>query len=136
MRWTCWRSRPTARSTAIDHNDKMYRDTDQKYNAIVDEIHEVHRKGRPADPFILADALGRASPDRGTAQGEDTSKLDEAIRQFNKAEFGDKQVIRFMLETYDDAMGELAPRASRARGHDQRRELREALASARTAVRH
>ena len=91
----------------VDHNDKMYRDTEQKYNAIVDEVHEVHRRGRPSDPFVIADALTALRPILAS-QGQDTGGIDEAIRQFNNAEFGDKQVIRFMLDTYDEAMGELA----------------------------
>ena len=91
----------------VDHNDKMYRDTEQKYDAIVEEIHEVHRKGRPADPFIIADVL-IALKQILDEQGEDTGKIAEAIRQFNNAELGDRKVIRFMLETYDETMGDLA----------------------------
>ncbi|MGD2107931.1 MAG: SEC-C metal-binding domain-containing protein [Phycisphaerae bacterium] len=91
----------------VDHNDKMYRDTDQKYTAIVDEIHEVHRRGRPSDPFLLADVLMALKPIL-EKQGEDTSRIDEAIRQFKNAELNDRKVIGFMLETYDEAMGDLA----------------------------
>ncbi len=91
----------------VDHNDKMYRDTEQKYGAIVEEIHEVHRRGRPGDPFLIADVLTAIRPILAE-QGEDTAKIDEAIRQFNAAELGDKKVIGFMLETYDEVMGDLA----------------------------
>ncbi len=91
----------------LDHNDKMYRDAEQKYDAIVEEIHEVRRRGRTADPFVLADVLASLKPVK-TKLGEDTSKIDEAIRQFNSAELGDRNVIRFMLETYDEAMADLA----------------------------
>ncbi|MGB0717361.1 MAG: hypothetical protein ACPGXK_15900, partial [Phycisphaerae bacterium] len=90
-----------------DHNDKMYRDTDAKYSAIVDEIHEVHRRGRPADPFTIADGLKALLPIHQKL-GKDTSQIEEAIRQFNNAEFGDQKVIRFMCEAYDEAMGDLA----------------------------
>ena len=90
----------------VDHNDKMYRDEEQKYGAIVDEIHEVHRRGRPADPFMLHDALAALRP-IVERKGGDVARIDEAIRQFNHAELGDKVVIRFMLETYDEAMGDL-----------------------------
>jgi preprotein translocase subunit SecA len=90
-----------------DHNDKMYRDTDQKFHAIVDEIHEIRRRGRPADPFLLANALQRLRPIlQSTA--EDTAKVDEALRQFNDAELGDAKVIRFMCDTYDEVMGDMA----------------------------
>jgi preprotein translocase subunit SecA len=91
----------------IDHNDKMYRDTDQKFGAIVDEIFEVRRRGRPNDPFLMADVFTKLRPIlvRG---GKDTKKLDEAVRQFNNAQIGDRKVIAFMLETYDELMGDLA----------------------------
>ena len=91
----------------VDHNDKMYRDTEQKYGAIVDEIFEVHRRGRPADPFLMADVFAALRPILAR-QGKDTSKLDEGLRQFNGAEYGDRKVIAFMVETYDELMGDLA----------------------------
>ncbi len=91
----------------VDHNDKMYRDVEQKYEQIVEEIHEVHRRGRPADPFLIADAL-TAMRSVLAQQGESTERIDEAIRQFNAADLNDKNVIRFLLETYDEVMGDLA----------------------------
>ncbi len=91
----------------IDHNDKVYRTTRHKYEAIVEEIHEIRRKGRPADPFLLADVFHRLKPILQKLD-RDTSRIDEAINQFNNAEYGDKKVIQFMLETYDEAMGDLA----------------------------
>ncbi|MHC4697932.1 MAG: preprotein translocase subunit SecA [Planctomycetota bacterium] len=91
----------------VEHNDKMYRDVEQKYGAIVDEIHEVHRRGRPADPFLLADVLTALKPILDE-QGEDTSRIDEALDRFNKADFGDKKVLNVLLETYDESVGDLA----------------------------
>ncbi len=91
----------------IDYNDKMYRSVEQKYEAIVEEIHEIHTKGRPADPFVIADALVALKPII-ESQGADTTKIKEAIAQFKKAEVGDNKVIRFMLEAYDESMGDLA----------------------------
>jgi len=90
----------------IDHNDKMYRDVEQKYAAIVDEIHEVHRRGRPADPFLLAEVLHALRPIVERLGGE-TGKIDEAIRRFNGAEYGDRKTIGFMLDVYDELMGDL-----------------------------
>ncbi len=91
----------------VEHNDKMYRDVDEKYGAIVDEIHEVHRRGRPADPFLLADVLRCLKPIL-EGQGQDTNRIDEALSRFNDAEFGDSKVVNFLLETYDESMGDLA----------------------------
>jgi len=91
----------------IDHNDKMYRDVDQKYAAIVEEIHEIHRRGRPADPFVIADAL-QAMKSVCESQDQSTERIDEALKQFNNAVEGDQKVLRFMLETYDEVMGDLA----------------------------
>ncbi len=90
----------------VDHNDKMYRDVEQKYNAIVDEIFEVHRKGVPADPFLLADAFTAMIP-MLKKQGADASRVEEALKRFNKAELGDKDTIAFMMEVYDEVMGDL-----------------------------
>jgi preprotein translocase subunit SecA len=91
----------------LDHNDTVYRSIAQKYAAIVEEIHQIRRKGRPADPFLLADVLKALRPIQARI-GEDTAKIDEALRQFDNAEFGDQKVIQFMLDTYDEAMGDLA----------------------------
>ena len=91
----------------VDHNDKMYRDTDQKFGAIVDEIFEVRRRGRPNDPFLMFEVFNNLRP-MLVRQGKDTKKLDEAVRQFNNAQIGDRKVIAFMLETYDELMGDLA----------------------------
>ncbi len=91
----------------VDHNDKMYRDVDQKYGAIVDEVHEIHRRGRPTDPFLLGDVFNALKPIL-REQGKDTDKLDEALRRFQSAEYGDRKTIAFMLETYDEVMGDLA----------------------------
>jgi len=91
----------------VDHNDKMYRSTEQKYEAIVEEIHEVRRRGRPADPFLIADLLTALRPIL-EKQGQPTDRINEAIAQFNAAEFGDNRVMRFMLEVYDEAMGDMA----------------------------
>ncbi|MCH8963119.1 MAG: hypothetical protein IH820_17845 [Bacteroidetes bacterium] len=41
----------------VDHNDKIYGTVASKYNAIVEEINEYHKKGRPNDPFILEGIL-------------------------------------------------------------------------------
>ncbi|HNO80417.1 MAG TPA: SEC-C metal-binding domain-containing protein [Phycisphaerae bacterium] len=91
----------------LDHNDKMFRHVGEKYKSIVEEIHDVHQKGRPADPFVLADVFKALKPIKQKL-GEDTSRIDEAIKQFNNAEYGDKKVIQFMTEVYDDEMGDLA----------------------------
>ncbi len=91
----------------IDYNDKIYRDVEEKYRAIVDEIHEVRRRGRPRDPFVIADALSALRPIHA-GLGRDTGRIDAAIEQFNKADFGDRKVIDFMLEVYDEQMGDLA----------------------------
>jgi len=91
----------------VDHNDTIYRSEEHKFKAIVEEIHEVHRRGRPADPFLLAEVFNAL---RGVKQkmGRSTERIDEAVRRFNKAPDDDKNVTRFMLEVYDEEMGDLA----------------------------
>ncbi|MCK4659965.1 MAG: SEC-C domain-containing protein [Phycisphaerae bacterium] len=97
-------NRPVNRN---EHNDKVCRDTKQKYEYLVEEIHEMHRRGRPADPFVLANVLSALRPISGR-MGRDASQIDEALRQFNAAEYGDTKVINFLMDTYDQEMGDLA----------------------------
>jgi len=92
----------------VDHNDKIYRSVQSKYDAIVDEIREMHRRGRPRDPFLLAEIFRRLRPICQVHQPQHVARLDEAIRQFNEAENNDAATIEFLLETYDEVMGELA----------------------------
>ncbi|MHC4234843.1 MAG: preprotein translocase subunit SecA, partial [Planctomycetota bacterium] len=91
----------------MDYNDRIYRDVDEKFRAIVEEIHEIRRRGRPADPFVVADALAALRPIHARL-GLDTARIDTALEQFNKAQFGDRKVVNFMLEVYDEQLGELA----------------------------
>jgi preprotein translocase subunit SecA len=100
----------------MDHNDRIYRTFVNKYEMIVEEIHEMRRHGRPADPFLLAEVFRRYRPilqgciAAGTeADGSaKLERLDEAMRQFEAAEQGDRKTIAFMLESYDFIMGDLA----------------------------
>ncbi len=91
----------------MDYNDKVMRDIDEKYKAIVEEIHEVRRRGRPADPFVIADCLAALRPVHKKLN-RDTDRIDAALASFNSAEIGDQKVIDFMLEVYDEQMGDLA----------------------------
>jgi preprotein translocase subunit SecA len=91
----------------VDHNDKMYRSVANKYNAMVNEIQEYHRRGRPSDPFLLADLLKALKPIQQKA-GQDTAGIEEALKRFTTAEEGDQATIRCMLEVFDEVMGDLA----------------------------
>ncbi len=90
-----------------DHNDKVFSSGQQKYKAIVEEIHEVHRKGRPADPYLLADVL-YALRSVSEKNSEHVGLIDEALRQYKAADYEDPKVIQLMVETYDTVMGDLA----------------------------
>jgi preprotein translocase subunit SecA len=99
----------------LDHNDRIYRTTQNKYDMIVEELHEMHRRGRPNDPFLLSEVLNRLrpivqnDPQLNDQQRQDNlSRLDEALQQFKKADNDDTKVVHFMMETYDQLMGELA----------------------------
>ncbi len=98
----------------VDHNDKIYRTFDGKYEMIVEEIHEMHRRGRPADAFLLAKIFERIGPMLSTwpTDGSDTdaklARIDESLRRFNEADVPTPELLQFMLETYDELMGDLA----------------------------
>ncbi len=91
----------------VEHNDKIYRSVPDKYGAIVEEIHEIHTRGRPNDPFLLADILA-ATRRLEADQGHDTQAIDEALEAFRRADEGDKNVVAQMMQVYDKLMGELA----------------------------
>jgi len=91
----------------IDHNDRIYRDIDEKFGAIVEEIHELRRRGRPADPFLIADVLTALRPIHARV-GRDTARIDAALERFHSAQYGDRKVVDFMLEVYDEQLGDMA----------------------------
>jgi len=94
----------------IDHNDKIYRTITNKYEMIVEEIHEIHRHGRPNDPFLLADLFGVLKPlvaDWPDGDGK-RARLDEALTRFHAASEADTELVAFMMETYDEVMGDLS----------------------------
>ncbi len=97
-------NRPVNRA---EHNDRIYRTVADKYEAIVEEIRDVHRRGRPADPFVMADLL-RNLRNLEKKRGEPIDYLDDALSQFDGAENGDREVMQVMGEAYDRAMGDLA----------------------------
>ncbi len=99
----------------LDHNDRIYRTFKSKYDMIVEEIHEVHRRGRPNDPFLLAEVFKRLQPivqDDPSISEDDRSErlncIEQALSRFDNAENGDETATRFMMEMYDKAMGNLA----------------------------
>lgn len=90
----------------IDFHDRIYKSVDDKYNAIVEEIHDVYSKGRPSDPYLLEPVLRHLRAIQ-IKNGESTDKIDEALREFvsNKENEG---TGRLMPEAYDDAVGDMA----------------------------
>ena len=86
-----------------DYNDRIYKTVEDKYNAIVEEIHDIHTKGRPADPFVLEPVL-KALRRILQENGQSTESIDKAMKAFD-GEDGD---AKLMAEAYDDAMGDLA----------------------------
>jgi len=91
----------------IDHNDKIYRTVERKYDAIVEEIYQVRRRGRPADPFLLANVL-RALRPINEAAGKDVSAIDAALAKFDAAKEPTDELMQALLDAYDDSMGELS----------------------------
>ena len=98
----------------IDHNDKIYRTFNGKYEMIVEEIHEIHRCGRPSDAFLMAKLFGLLKSLLPSWPGGDEDKsrklerMDEAVRRFDESDAPTPELIQFMLEVYDEVMGDLA----------------------------
>lgn len=86
-----------------DHHDRIYKTVDDKYNAIVEEIHDIHTKGRISDPFTLEPALKNLKPIL-QKQGRSTEKIDSALAAFKQGDVTGET----MAAAYDDAVGDLA----------------------------
>ncbi|MCK6455037.1 MAG: SEC-C domain-containing protein [Phycisphaerae bacterium] len=87
----------------VDHNDRIYKTVEDKYDAIVEEIHEIHARGRAADPFVLESALRTLRP----IVAEDAAaaaRIDEALARFDNGN-GDANAL---ADTYSDLLGDLA----------------------------
>jgi len=79
----------------VDFNDKIYKSTGDKFDAIVEEIRSYGQNGYPADPWSLFDMLKQAQrllkerQKRRRAEPEDPQRLaiiEEALRQFNNGQ--------------------------------------------------
>ncbi len=87
----------------LDHNDRIYRSVDAKYEAIVEEIHQVHQSGRPDDPWLLADVLA-ALRDLRASRGESVETINEALKEWDHGEGSGEK----LAPVYDEIMGPLA----------------------------
>ena len=87
----------------MDCHDRIYKTVDDKYDAIVEEIHDIHTKGRPSDPYMLEPVLKNLRT-IVTKNGQSTERIDAALKEFN----GGKGTGEHMAEAYDEAMGDLA----------------------------
>jgi preprotein translocase subunit SecA len=87
----------------IDFHDRIYKNVDDKYDAIVEEIHDVYTKGRPNDPYVLGTMLERLRPVQ-ERNGQSTEQIDRALAEFD----GGRGTGERMAEAYDQAMGDLA----------------------------
>jgi preprotein translocase subunit SecA len=65
----------------VDHNDKIYKTSEDKYRAIVDEIHAVHSAGTPEDLYLVARVLDHFA---GIYRrlGQETGFIDEALQEW------------------------------------------------------
>ncbi len=88
-----------------DYHDRIYKTVEDKYNAIVEEIHDVHTRGRPSDAFVLEPVL-RNLRSILTRAGRSTELIDKALAEWADEKNGGTG--KYMAEAYDDAMGDLA----------------------------
>ncbi len=92
-------NRPVNRA---DHNDRIYKTVEDKYRAIVDEIHEIHQRGRTGDPFVLDAALKKLRP--VAAGAGNTAAIDAAVAAFKD---GDGEAGG-LAPAFDEAIGDLS----------------------------
>jgi preprotein translocase subunit SecA len=94
----------------VDYNDKIYKSTQNKYDAIVEEIHAYSFKGYPADPWSLYDMLKqgrrRLAELRRTREGDGQipayiARIDAALAAFGDGS-GDPAALE---QTYLELVG-------------------------------
>jgi preprotein translocase subunit SecA len=99
-----------------DFHDRIYKTVEDKYDAIVEEIHDIHSKGRPNDPFVLEPVLKNLIPIL-QKHGKSPERIQNALAKFDGGNYKDakedtltafRECSRLMSEAYDDAMGDLA----------------------------
>ena len=86
----------------MDFHDRIYKTVDDKYDAIVEEIHDIYSRGRPTDPFMLEPVLKNLRPII-EKNGQSTERIDQALKEFA----GGKGSGEHMAKAYDEAMGDL-----------------------------
>jgi len=89
-----------------DHHDRIYKTVADKYEAIVEEIHDIQTRGRPDDPYLLEPVLKNLMPIL-QKNGQSTQKIESALAEAYSKKEGEG-TGRYLAEAYDDAMGELA----------------------------
>jgi len=87
----------------IDHNDRIYRSVEAKYEAIVEEINEMHRQGRPNEPWLLADVLTQFKNQR-LVDDDAIARINAALKAWDGGEGSDKE----LAPVYDAVMGPMA----------------------------
>ncbi|MCG3126613.1 MAG: Protein translocase subunit SecA [Phycisphaerae bacterium] len=93
-----------------DFNDKIYKTTANKYEAIVEEIRSYSQNGYPADPWSLADMLKtrrrelreQASADGAAAQ---ISEIDAALKTFKDGEGPSEALEKVIAEQFAGKLG-------------------------------
>jgi hypothetical protein len=69
----------------VDYHDRIYKTVDDKYDAIVEEIHDIHTKGRTSDPFVLEPVLRSLMAVR-RKQNQPVDLIEKALAEFNGGE--------------------------------------------------
>ena len=91
-------NRPVNRS---DHTDALYYALAEKDNSVVNEIHEMQRRGQAGSPFILMDVLHALLPlveDEGLAE-----RIRKALDDARDCEEFEEELVERLREAYDEA---------------------------------
>lgn len=91
----------------VDHNDRVYPSIANKFDAIVEEIHDMHARGRPVDPYLLYDLL-RGLREVAQRLGQETGRIEEALSLCRQARDGqDEEALNRVVEIFDETVGDL-----------------------------
>ena len=98
----------------MDYNDKIYKTTDNKFDAIVEEIRSYSQDGYPADPWSLHDVLRAArrllrdAIKAGNADADAQKRMDQidaAIKKFNDGAGESDELVRAYLDLAGEHVG-------------------------------
>ncbi|MFQ6048466.1 MAG: hypothetical protein ACE5K7_03790, partial [Phycisphaerae bacterium] len=89
----------------VDHTDRLYHSMQEKDQFIVDEIYQMHRAGRPRDPYLLEQLLTRLR--EVVDEPALAARIDEVLAEARSAKEPTDELADRLCAVYDQAMADM-----------------------------